>query len=150
YEEALILIALAGAAWSQAPLYDRHAQVAWFKGRDLAVATIGLFLFLGLGGFLYRLTPRNLERVRYFGYRFERAGYLRSAGTLAIAVSAGALYVFLRVPVRFSRLDEKEIDRTLELHAAIGHGTAALMVANGDKAVFRADESGFCLYRTIG
>jgi phosphatidylglycerol lysyltransferase len=150
YEEALILIGLATAAWSQAPIFDREAQVAWFTGRDLAVAAIGLFLFLGLGAFVYRLTPQHLERVKYFGYRFQRARYLRSAGTLALAVSAGALYVFLRVPVRFTRLEPGEVDRTLELNTAIGHGTSPLMVANRDKAVFRFDDRGFCLYRTVG
>src|SRR5581483_1480662 len=85
-----------------------------------------------------------------FGYRFERARYLRSASTLSIAVMAGALYLLFRVPVRFTRLREDEIDQALELHAAIGRGTSAMMVANGDKALFRFDDRGFCLYRTIG
>src|SRR5439155_15424823 len=133
YEEALILTGLAIAAWSQTPLYDREAQVAWFRGRDLAMAAIGLFLFLGLGAFIYRLTPQNLERIKYFGYRFQRARYLRSAGTLSLAVSAGALYVLLRVPVRFTRLDAAHIDRTLEPHPAIGHRTPPPMVVDGDK-----------------
>ncbi len=150
YEEALILGCLAIAVWSQTPLYDREAQVAWFKGRDLAVAAVALFVFIGFGAFTYRITPERLERVKYFGYRVQRGRYLRTAGTLALAVTAGALYVLLRVPVRFRRLDRAEIDRTLELHAAIGRGTSALMVANGDKAVFRFDERGFCLYQTIG
>ena len=135
YEEALILAALAVATWSQAPLYDREAQVAWFKGPDLAVAAIALFVFLGFGAFTYRITPQRLERVRDFGYRVQRGRFLRTASTLAIAVSAGALYVFLRVPVRFTKLPRRETDRTLELHAAIGRGTSPLMVANGDKAV---------------
>ena len=150
YEEALVLAGLAVAAWSQAPLFDRTAGGDWFTGRDLAVAAVALFLFLGFGAFAYRITPQNLERVKYFGYRFERARYLRSAGTLALAVSAGALYVLLRVHVRFTRLSKEEIDRTLELHAAIGRGTAALILACGDKAVFRLGDRGFCLYRTIG
>jgi phosphatidylglycerol lysyltransferase len=150
YEEAIILSGVALAAWSQAPLYDRTAQVEWFTGRDLAVAAIALFLFLGFGEFTYRLTPSQLQRVKSFGYRFQGARYLRTAGTLAIAVSVGALYTLLRVRVRFTRLSHDEIDRTLELHAAIGRGTAAMTVANGDKAVFRFDQQGFCLYRTIG
>jgi phosphatidylglycerol lysyltransferase len=54
------------------------------------------------------------------------------------------------VPVRFTHLADDEIDRTLELHAAIGHGTSGMMVANGDKDVFRFGDRGFCLYRTIG
>ncbi|HTK28044.1 MAG TPA: phosphatidylglycerol lysyltransferase domain-containing protein, partial [Vicinamibacterales bacterium] len=150
YEEALILSGLALAAWSQAPLFDRPSRGPWFGGRDLAVAAIALFLFLSFGAFANRVTPSTLGRVKYFGYRFERARYLRTASTLSIAVMAGALYVLLRFPVRFTRLPEEEIDRTLELHRAIGRGTSAMMVANGDKAVFRVEDRGFCLYRTIG
>lgn len=150
FEEALILGGLAVAAWSQAPIFDRPSRGPWFGGRDLAVAALALFLFLSFGAFANSITPERLGRVRYFGYRFERARYLRSASTLSLAVMAGALYVLLRVPVRFTRLREDEIDRTLELHAAIGNGTSAMMVANGDKAVFRMDDRGFCLYRTIG
>jgi phosphatidylglycerol lysyltransferase len=150
YEEALVLGGLAIAAWSQAPLFDRTAGGEWFTGRDAAVAALALFLFLGFGAFTFRLTPQSLDRMKDFGYRFERARYLRTAGTLAIAVSAGALYLLLRVHVRFTTLAKEEIDRTLELHAAIGHGTSGLMVANGDKAVFRFGDRGFCLYRTIG
>jgi phosphatidylglycerol lysyltransferase len=150
YEEALILAGVAMAAWSQAPLYDRVVEGQWFTGRDLAVAALALFLFLGVGAFIYRITPETLQRVKHFGYQFERARYLRSAGTLALAVAAGALYVLLRVPVRFSRLSEHEIDRVIELHTAIGRGTSALMIANGDKAVFWFGDRGFCLYRTIG
>jgi phosphatidylglycerol lysyltransferase len=150
YEEALILGGLAVAAWSQAPIFDRASHGELFTARDLAVAALALVLFLAFGAFANQIRPETLVRIQYFGYRFERARYLRTAGTLALAVSAGALYVLLRVPVRFTRLSEEEIDRTLELHAAIGRGTTALMVGNGDKAVFRLDDRGFCLYRTIG
>jgi phosphatidylglycerol lysyltransferase len=150
YEEALILAGLAVAAWSQAPLFDRPSRGPWFGGRDLAVAAVALFAFLSFGAFANRITPESLVRVKSFGYRFERARYLRSAGTLSLAVMAGALYVLLRVPVGFTRLRDEEIDSALELHAAIGTGTSAMMVANGDKAIFRFDNRGFCLYRTIG
>ncbi|HEY2904591.1 MAG TPA: bifunctional lysylphosphatidylglycerol flippase/synthetase MprF [Vicinamibacterales bacterium] len=150
FEEALILGGLAVAAWSQAPIFDRPSHGPWFAGRDLAVAGVALFAFLSFGAFANRITPGTLVRVKAFGYRFERARYLRSAGTLSLAVMAGALYVLLRVPVRFTRLRDQEIDEALELHAAIGHSTSAMMVANGDKAIFRFDNHGFCLYRTIG
>src|SRR5262249_32482459 len=82
YGEALILTGVAVAAWAQAPLYDRAAGVAWFTGRDLAVAAIALFLFLGFGAFAYRITPDTLQRVKSFGYQSQRARYLRTAGTL--------------------------------------------------------------------
>jgi phosphatidylglycerol lysyltransferase len=150
YEEALILAGLAIAAWSQAPIFDRASRGPWFAGRDLAVAAVALFMFLSFGAFANRITAESLGRVKSFGYRFERARYLRSAGTLSLAVMAGALYVLLRVPVRFTGLSDDEIDRTLELNAAIGKSTSSMMVANGDKAIFRWDDRGFCLYRTIG
>src|SRR5262249_32021814 len=68
YEEALILTGVAIAAWSQAPLYDRVAEGQWFTGRDLAVAALALFLFLGVGAFIFRITPETLQRVKHFGY----------------------------------------------------------------------------------
>lgn len=150
YEESVILSGLAVAAWSQSPLFDRESHGAFFTGRDLAVAATALLAFIAFGAFAYRVTPEMIGRVQYFGYRFERARYLRTSGTLILAVSAGALYMLLRVPVRFRRLSEEEIDRTLELHAALGHGTSMMMVANGDKAVFTFEDRGLCLYRTIG
>ena len=150
YEEALILAGLAVAAWSQTPLFDRRTHGHWFNARDLAIASLALFAFLAFGAFTYRITPETLGRVQYFGYRYERARYLRTASTLALAVTASAVYLMLRVPVRFRRLDEHEVEETLELHAAIGRSSSPLMVANGDKAVFRLGDTGFCLYRTIG
>jgi phosphatidylglycerol lysyltransferase len=150
YEEALILGGLAAAAWSQTPLFDRVARGAWFTGRDLALVTLALVAFLAFGAFTHRITPSTLGRIREFGYRVERGRYLRTAGTLALAVAAGAFYVLLRPPVRFRRLGQEEIDRALELHASIGSDTSAMMVANADKAVFWFADRGFCLYRTIG
>ena len=150
YEESVILAGLAVAAWSQAALFDRESHGAFFTGRDLAVAAGALLVFIAFGAFAYRVTPETLGRVQYFGYRFERARYLRTTGTLTLAVFCGALYMLLRVPVRFRRPDEHEIDRTLELHAVVGRGTSMMMAANGDKDVFAFDDRGLCLYRTIG
>src|SRR5262249_50799528 len=56
----------------------------------------------------------------------------------------------LRAPVRFRRLTGEEIDLTLRLHSVFGTGTNPMMVAVGDKAVFRDGDRGFALYRTIG
>jgi phosphatidylglycerol lysyltransferase len=150
YEEALILVGLALAAWSQSALFDRASHGELVTGRDVAVAVGALIVFLGFGIFTHRIGPQALGRIRYFGYGFERARYLRTASTLAIAVVAGALYVVLRVPVRFSRLREEEIDRALELNTAFGSSTSQMTVANGDKALFEFDDRGFVLYRTVG
>src|SRR5205807_388346 len=59
YEEAMILAGVALAAWSQAPLFDRSTRGGLFTARDLAVAAIAVFLFLGFGAFVYGLTPAS-------------------------------------------------------------------------------------------
>jgi phosphatidylglycerol lysyltransferase len=150
WEEALLLGTLALAAWSQAALFDRRSHGDWLERRDLIVAVAALLVFLVFGAFAHRITAQTLSRYPNFGYRFERARFIRSAASLVLAVSAAGLYALLRVPVKFSRLPDTEIDRALALHAAIGHDTAPMMVANADKAVFFDDDRGFCLYRTVG
>jgi phosphatidylglycerol lysyltransferase len=150
WEEAAIIGGVALAAWSQSPLFDRESRGSWFDVGDLGMAALALALFLVFGAFSFRLTPDMLSRLTRFGYLFERARFLRSAGTMALVVAIGGLYLLMRVPVRFRRLDEPDIDRALELYARIGRDTSFLMVANGDKAVFQDDDRGLCLYRTAG
>jgi phosphatidylglycerol lysyltransferase len=162
YEEALILGAVALLAAGQAPLFTRPSHGDWFEGRDLAVAFVALIAFLIIGVFAHRVTAATVERVSHVGYRFEAVRFLRTVISLAVALAAGAAYLLLRVPVRFSRLSEGEIDRTLEVNAEIGAQTTAMMIANGDKSVFFDAEApgsdggtpaparGFCLYRTTG
>ncbi|MDE3155819.1 MAG: bifunctional lysylphosphatidylglycerol flippase/synthetase MprF [Acidobacteriota bacterium] len=150
WEEAAILTGVALAVWSQSPLFDRESRGSWLEPRDLALAAVALALFLVFGAFSFRLGPGALSRLTEFGYQFERARYLRSAGTMALVVAIGGLYLLMRVPVRFTRLDEAELDRALAVHGRIGHDTSFLMVANGDKAVFFDDDRGVCLYRTAG
>ena len=138
---------VAGAA-----VRPRRATATGFTARDLGVAALALLLFLVFGTFAYRITPDSLGRVISTSATASSApascgppARWRSRSPPARSTS------LLRVPVRFTRLGEDEIDRTLELHAA--HRRAArraLLVANGDKAVFRFDDRGFCLYRTIG
>ncbi|HVC21088.1 MAG TPA: bifunctional lysylphosphatidylglycerol flippase/synthetase MprF [Vicinamibacterales bacterium] len=150
WEEAAILGGVALAAWSQSPLFDRESHGNWFEPRDLTLAALAFFVFLVFGAFSFRLTPAAFLHFTRFGYQLQRARFLRSAGTLALAVAIGGVYLLLRVPVRFTRLDEREIDRALDLHGRIGHDTSLLTVANGDKAVFFDDERGLCPFRTAG
>ena len=150
WEEAVVLGGLAVAAWSQSALFDRPSRGDWLQGSDLVLAFAALALFLTFGTFSHRLGAETLGRWTEVGYRLQRARFVRTAASMALAVAAGMAYVLMRTPVRFKRLSDPEIARTLELHARIGDGTNALMVASGDKAVFFDGERGFCLYRTIG
>ncbi len=164
YEEAIVLSGVALLALAQAPLFDRPSHGDWLEGRDVGVAFVALIVFFVFGIFAHRVTAATIDRLSHVGYRSEAVRFLRTGISLAIAVGAAALYVLLRVPVRFGRLGEAEIDRALEVNAAIGTQTTPMMVANGDKAVFfdtdrsiasepppfPDDVRGFCLYRTIG
>ncbi len=154
WEEAVILALVAVLAVSQRPLFTRKSRGDWIESRDVGVAFLALLLFIVFGTFAYRVrrpTVSDIETFRATQWaQVERNRFLRSATTLALALSAGAAYVLMRVPIRFRRLGEDEITRVLDLHAEYGGDTNAQLVACGDKDVFEDPGRGFCLYRTIG
>jgi len=150
WEEAVVLGGLFLATWSQSALFERPSHGDWLEGPDFAIAATALALFVILGVVSHRVSSTTLDRVMDIGYRFQGVRFLRTAGSMALAVSAGAIYLLLRAPVRFHRPDDSEMRRVLDLHARIGGGTNPLMIATGDKSAFIDGDRGFCLYRTIG
>jgi phosphatidylglycerol lysyltransferase len=150
WEEALLLGGLFLATWSQAALFERPSHGDWIEGPDVAVAITALTLFVLFGVISHRVSTTTLDRWSAIGYRFQGARFLRTAGSMILAVSAGAVYLLLRAPVRFSRPADDDVRRVLDLHARIGGSTNPLMIATGDKSAFVDGERGFCLYRTIG
>jgi phosphatidylglycerol lysyltransferase len=150
WEEATALAVLLVATWSQSALFERPSHGDWLEGPDALIALGALTLFLVFGIVSHRVSGATLERLTYIGYRFQAVRFLRTAGSMALAVTAGGVYLLLRAPVRFQRPSDHEIRRVLQMHGAIGHGTNPLMIATGDKAAFIDGERGFCLYRTIG
>jgi phosphatidylglycerol lysyltransferase len=150
WEEALILGTIGLAAWSQAALFDRASGGDWLEWADLGVAFAALLLFVLFGTFSHHIGAAAFERWTSIGYRLQAARFLRTAVSMLFAVSAAALYVLVRTPVRFEPPEEDDIRRALHAHAAYGVGTTPLMVAVADKSVFFDGPRGFCLYRTIG
>lgn len=151
WEEAVVLGILLAGTWSQAALFDRPSHGDWVEGPDIAVGATALVLFVLFGLVSHRVGPDTMERLSHIGYRVQAPRFLRTAGSMLLAVSAGAVYVLLRAPVRFRRPDSREIRDVLDLHARLGgSGTTPMMVAVGDKSVFVDGDRGFCLYRTIG
>jgi phosphatidylglycerol lysyltransferase len=150
WEEAAIMALLAAAAWSQSSLFTRRSRGTWLERRDVAVAAGALIAFVLFGAFAHRITAVALQRWWRVGYAAESSRFVRTAAVLAIGVAATALYVVLRVPVRFARPPDERIERALALHARYGGGTAALTVANGDKEICFLDDRGFYLYRVAG
>lgn len=150
WEEAVVLTGLAMAAWSQSALFQEPTLGDWLEGRDLVLAFAALALFLTFGTLSHRVSALTFERWMHVGYRLQATRFIRTAASMALAVTAGALYVLMRSPVGFKRLSDDEMARALSLHEQHGAHTNPLIVATGDKAVFFDDQRGFCLYRTIG
>jgi phosphatidylglycerol lysyltransferase len=150
WEEAAILSGLALATWSQAALFPRPSWGDWLERPDVLVATIALVLFVALGIVSHRITPAAFDRWTTIGYHRETARFLRTAGSMALAVSAAGIYLLLRPPIRFTRPSDDEMQRVLDLHAQWGGGTNPMMVGAGDKSIFLDSDRGFCLYRTVG
>jgi phosphatidylglycerol lysyltransferase len=150
WEEAVVLSGLGIATWSQSALFTRPSRGDWLEGSDLVLAFGALALFLTLGTFAHRVSAATFERWAHVGYRLQASRFLRTAASMALAVSAGSLYLLLRAPVRFTGLSDEEIDRALRRHGEFGTGTTPLMVATADKSVFSDGDRGFCLYSTIG
>ena len=150
WEEALVLGGLFLATWSQSALFERPSHGDWLEGPDFVIAVTALVLFVIVGVVAHRVSGTTFDRVMDIGYRFQGVRFLRTAGSMALAVLAGSVYLLLRAPVRFHRPDNSEMQRVLDLHARIGGGTNPMMIATGDKSAFFDGDRGFCLYRTIG
>jgi phosphatidylglycerol lysyltransferase len=150
WEEALVLGGLFLATWSQAALFERPSHGDLLEGADVFVAVTALAVFVLFGVISHRVSAETIDRLTHIGYRVQAPRFLRTAGSMALAVTAGAVYLLLRAPVRFKRLEDDAMQGVLDLHARIGGGTNPLMIATGDKSAFVDGERGFCLYRTIG
>ena len=150
WEEALVLGTIGIAAWSQSALFDRASGGDWLEWADLGLAFAALLLFVLFGTFSHHIGASAFERWTSIGYRLQSARFLRTAASMLLAVTAAALYVVIRTPIRFESPEEEDISRALQAHQAYGTGTTPMMVAVGDKSVFFDGPRGFCLYRTIG
>lgn len=150
WEEAIILGLLGIAAASHAGLFTRRSRGRWIEGADVGLGAIAVAAFIVMGALTHRTGFGAFGRVLELGYRLEASRFARTAIALASAVAAAAIYVSLRVPVRFRPPSDADIDAALDLHARIGGSTTPLMLANGDKDIFRDGTRGFCLYRIIG
>jgi len=152
WEEVIVLAGIALVLWTQAGLFDRPSRGDWLERGDLWLALVGLFAFTVVGVVTRRAlwSRPPVDHLLQVGYRLEASRFVRGAITLALATGAGALYVFLRAPVRFVRPAADEIARALDLNARIGRSSTPLNIANGDKQLFFNGDRGVCAYRCIG
>ncbi len=150
YEESIFLALTAALLWTHAKLFTLPNRPG---GNIIAVLTplaMGIFLFAAAGMTSYGHHPYSHSLWLTFAYSAGTARYLRALGLLLLIVILVAAYFIQRIPHRDEMPSPEQVRKALDLHRKVGKGTSALMVCNGDKAIFFWEDKGFCLYRTIG
>jgi phosphatidylglycerol lysyltransferase len=149
FEEALVLFAVTLLLVTQGPAFRRASRGDWLGWPGLGMLALAVFLFAAFG-----LAVHDADAsfdLTLFGHRQEAARFARAAATLGLVTTVLVLRTLLRAPGSFHRPTAAEVDAALALHAGLGDGANALMVANRDKAIYRAaGDRGLCLYRTVG
>jgi phosphatidylglycerol lysyltransferase len=153
YEEAAILLALAALVASQSSQFRRLGRARWVGWTALLLVSlaIGVYVFVGFGSYdLSVVTQDTFTRVGFGKHMDQMARFMRGLALLCIAGAATLLLAGLRAAAAFRAPSREEIDAALDTHMQIGHGTTAMMVAAGDKAIFRTGDDAFCSYRVVG
>ena len=149
FEEAIVLTTTALLLGTQTPSFRRPSRGDWLGWPGLGMVALAVFLFAGFG-----LAVHDAQAsfdLTVFGHHEEAARFARAAATLGLVTVVAILWVMLRGSVHFTPPTAAEIDAALALHAVFGEGANTLMVANGDKAIYRlSGDRGLCLYRTVG
>jgi phosphatidylglycerol lysyltransferase len=153
YEEAAILLALAALVASQSAQFRRLGRARWvgWTALLLVALAIGVYVAVGFGSYdLSQVTQDTFGRFGFGKHMDQMARFLRGLALLCIAGAAFLLLAGLRAAAAFRAPSKEEIDAALETHMRVGHGTTAMMIAAGDKAIFRHGEDAFCSYRVVG
>ncbi len=122
------------------------------------VVSIGLFavVFFAALGFGSLPSPPDVPTLLgRFGYLAYGARFLRGLVVLSSIVAVAALHFALRARVHDSLPGEKDIQQALDDVRTCGRNTNPMLVACGDKVIFRAappgrPPGGFIAYRTAG
>lgn len=121
---------------------------------SVGVFAVVLFAAIGFGsGPAVFETPAIFSR---FSYRGDQARFVRGLGILATLAAIVAVHLGQRSKTRDALPGPEEIDGALEDVREHARGSDALLVACGDKAIFRpqgaegAPDTGFIAYRSAG
>jgi phosphatidylglycerol lysyltransferase len=118
------------------------------------IVSVGLFavVFFGAVGFgSLRSTPDIPSMLAHFGYRAHGARFLRGLLLLISGAAIAALHFALRARPHDALPGPSEIDAGLAEVARHARGTNPMLVACGDKSIFRCPGvDGFIAYRTAG
>jgi phosphatidylglycerol lysyltransferase len=150
YEEAILMTLTASLIWTHASLFPLPSRPGGTAVAIMVPIVIGILIFTAVG-----LTAYDGHGITGpFWLHFLEAGFaarfVRSLSAMLLFGLLVAIYHRFRIPHQYVPPSVDEIQRALDIHRRVGHGTNALMVANGDKSIHFWDDSGFCIYRTTG
>ena len=150
YEEAIILVLTAALLWTQAGLFKLPSRKGGTAIAILVPIVLAVFVFAATG--IASFDGRELSGALWltFDHTAEGARFLRALCVLLLAGLLVGIYLIMRIPHRYVPPAREEIDRALAIYHRLGKGTHALTAANLDKTILLLNDSGFCLYRTIG
>jgi len=162
YEEALLSL---GAVAFLMVFHRSFERTGTLRPSVEFVVSSGLFALALFGGLGFGSHSSLPEASAAFG-RFEHLGhaerFLRGLFVLASITAVVTLHVALRSRARDALPDESQIARALADVRAFARGTGPMLVAGGDKAIFRSEAApddpdrppaplqGFIAYRTSG
>jgi len=150
YEQAIIFVLTAALLWTQAGLFKLPSHRGGTAIAVLAPIALAVLVFGAAG--IASFTGSELSGSLWltFGQTAEGARFVRALCVLLLVGLIVGCYLVMRIPHRYVPPAEEDIDRALALHHRFGKGTHALTAANLDKTILFLDDSGFCLYRTVG
>ena len=150
YEEAIIFVLTAALLWTQAGLFKLPSRKGGTAIAVLAPIALAVLVFGATGIASFNGSELSGSLWLTFGHTAEGARFLRALFVLLLAGLLVGGYIIMRMPHRYVPPGGDEIDRALALHHRLGKGTHALTAANLDKTILFLNDSGFCLYRTVG
>ncbi len=152
FEEAILSLAAVAILLVAHRPFEREGRMRPSTEFIVSVGTFAVVLFAAVGfGSLSHVPrlPLVFTRFEHFAYG---ARFLRGLLILAAMAAVAGLHFALRARPRDPLPDAVAIDRAIEETRAWRRGTNPLLVASGDKAIFRAARpaEGFIAYRTAG
>jgi phosphatidylglycerol lysyltransferase len=149
-EEGLVSLALLAMLLGVRGAFTRRGRAG--PAVETALATgagaVGFFLVVGFGAFAR--VPYRPELWEEFAARAEASRFLRAAVLLGLVALALVIREAASPRKGRARMTDAEIDAALPRLRALSHDADALLLANGDKALFEREKLGMVVYQRIG
>ncbi len=150
YEEAILLILTASLLWTHSKLFTLPSHAGGTAITILTPVVLAILTFTAVGFASYSTTSYSHSLWITFAHSAEAARFLRALSVMALSGLVIAIYLYQRIPHRYTPPGQEDIERALVIHRAAGTGTNALMMVNGDKSIYFREDRSFCLYRAMG